>query len=238
MLNNDTEPEPAWLQELVSALDRHPEAGSAASRLMIYSQRDQIHSAGDKMGKSGVPDSRGVWARYGPPYDREAWVFGGCGGAVAYRREMLDEIGLFDERFFMYLEDADLNWRAQLRGWRSIYVPTAIVYHHLSATGGGRTIQLLCRPQHHLDYRPQLSVAAAEAPLAARRRRPVGRRPGCAASHPRQGSPSASPRADCRAADRHTLGVAIVPGCRRRAPLTYASWTRSWTRRPTWNTPI
>ena len=48
-----------------------------------------------------------------------------------------DDIGLFEETFFMYCEDVDLNWRAQLRGWKCVYLPEAIVYHHLSATGGG-----------------------------------------------------------------------------------------------------
>ena len=57
--------------------------------------------------------------------------------AVAYRREMLADIGLFDEELFMYLEDVDLNWRAQLAGYRAVFAPQAVVYHHLSATGGG-----------------------------------------------------------------------------------------------------
>jgi GT2 family glycosyltransferase len=137
LLNNDTEAEPDWLATLVDALDRHPAAGSAASRIMLYSDRAKLHSAGDLYRRNGLPDSRGVWQPYGPPWDKERLVFGGCGGAVAYRRALLDEIGLFDERFFMYCEDVDLNWRAQLAGWKCIYVPTAVVYHHLSATGGG-----------------------------------------------------------------------------------------------------
>jgi GT2 family glycosyltransferase len=50
---------------------------------------------------------------------------------------MLNDIGLFDEDLFMYLEDVDLNWRAQLAGYRAVFAPEAVVYHHLSATGGG-----------------------------------------------------------------------------------------------------
>jgi len=137
MLNNDTEVDPHWLEALVDALERHPEAGSAASRIMIYDRPGILHSAGDLYRRNGLPDSRGVWQPYAPPYDREEYVFGGCGGAVAYRREMLEEIGLFEERFFLYCEDVDLNWRAPLAGWKCIYVPRAVVRHHLSATGGG-----------------------------------------------------------------------------------------------------
>ena len=89
------------------------------------------------MARTASPNSRGVWQAYGPPYDAETYVFGACGGAAAYRREMLDVIGSFDESFFMYCEDVDLNWRAQLAGWKCVYVPEAIVRHHISATGGG-----------------------------------------------------------------------------------------------------
>ena len=136
-LNNDIEAEPTWLEALVGTLDRHPDAGSAASRMMLYDQPTHIHSAGDTYGVDGLPNSRGVWQLYGPPYNQEEYVFGGCGGALAYRKHVLDDIGLFDERFFMYCEDVDLNWRAQLAGYRCIYTPDAVVRHHLSATGGG-----------------------------------------------------------------------------------------------------
>lgn len=136
-LNNDIEAEPTWMEALIDALDRHPDAGSAASRIMLYDRPNHIHSAGDTYGLDGLPESRGVWQPYGPPYDRECYVFGGCGGALAYRRSTLDEIGLFEEAFFMYCEDVDLNWRAQLAGFRCIYTPDAVVRHHLSATGGG-----------------------------------------------------------------------------------------------------
>ena len=61
MLNNDIEADPRWMEELVSALDRHPEAGSAASRIMLYDRRDTLHSAGDLYRRNGTPDSRGVW---------------------------------------------------------------------------------------------------------------------------------------------------------------------------------
>ena len=61
-------------------------------------------------------------------------VFGACGAAVLYRRRMLDEIGFLDEDFFLYDEDTDLNFRAQLAGWKCNYVPTAVAYHVANAT--------------------------------------------------------------------------------------------------------
>lgn len=136
-LNNDTEVAPGWAQALVDALHAHPEAGIVACKMLLFDQRDTLHSAGDGYGIDGIPINRGVWQKDTGQFDRDVYIFGGCGGAVAYRREMLADIGLFDEELFMYLEDVDLNWRAQLAGYRVVFAPQAVVYHQLSATGGG-----------------------------------------------------------------------------------------------------
>ncbi len=136
-LNNDTEVSPGWAQALVDALNAYPEAGLAASKILLFDRRDTLHSAGDGFGVDGIPINRGVWRKDEGQFDHDTYIFGGCGGAVAYRREMLADIGLFEEDFFMYLEDVDLNWRAQLAGYRAVFAPQAVVYHHLSASGGG-----------------------------------------------------------------------------------------------------
>jgi len=137
LLNNDTEAEPQWLETLVNGLSAYPQAGMATSRIMLFDRRDVLNAAGDSYGKDGIPNSRGVWQQFSPDYATPSFVFGGSGGAVAYRREMLAEVGLFDESFFMWCEDVDLSWRSQLAGWKCIYIPNAVIYHHLSATGGG-----------------------------------------------------------------------------------------------------
>lgn len=136
-LNNDTEAVPDFVAALAAALAEHPEAGMAAAKMRLFDRRRILHSAGDGYRVDGIPFSRGVWQPDEGQFDEPGWVFGGCGGAVAYRRAMLDAVGLFDESFFMYCEDVDLNWRAQLAGWRCWYTPEAVVYHKLSATGGG-----------------------------------------------------------------------------------------------------
>lgn len=136
-LNNDTEVAPNWAQALANALNAHPEAGMAASKMLLFDQPDRLHSAGDGFGTNGLPLNRGVWQKDEGQFDNDIYIFGGCGGAVAYRRAMLADIGYFDEELFMYLEDVDLNWRAQLAGYKAVFAPQAIVYHHLSATGGG-----------------------------------------------------------------------------------------------------
>lgn len=142
LLNNDTEVEPAWLGELVSCAERHPMAGSLASKLRLLSDRRKLHSAGDGWSVRGMPVNRGVWLDDFGQYDREADVFAACGGAALYRRAALDDLRsrdgfVFDERLFMYCEDVDLAWRLQTAGWRCVFAPQAVVYHALSATGGG-----------------------------------------------------------------------------------------------------
>jgi len=139
LLNNDTEVDPGWLAEIVAAFERHPEAGMIASKMLLFDRRHILHTAGDFYRLNGLPGNRGVWQRDEGQYDEESLVFGACGGSAAYRRRMLEQVGMLDEDFFFSLEDVDLAWRAQLAGWRCVYVPQAIVYHKLSATGGGPT---------------------------------------------------------------------------------------------------
>jgi len=139
LLNNDTESDPGWLKAIVEAFDTQPAVGIVASKMMLFDQRDHFHSAGDFVRIDGTPGNRGVWQLDQGQYDVEEEVFSACAGAAAYRRRMLDEIGLLDEVFFFSCEDVDLSWRAQLAGWRVLYVPQAVVYHKLKATGGSIT---------------------------------------------------------------------------------------------------
>ncbi len=139
LLNNDTEAAPCWLEEIVAAFERHPETGLVASKMLLFDRRDTFHTAGDFYRVNGIPGNRGVWQKNVGQYDHEEYVFSACGGSAAYRRAMLDQIGLLDEEFFYSCEDLDLAWRAQLAGWRCVYAPRAVVYHKLSATGGGVT---------------------------------------------------------------------------------------------------
>jgi GT2 family glycosyltransferase len=139
LLNNDTEVDPGWAAALVDAFARHPDVGSIASKMLLFDKRDHIHTTGDFFTIDGRAGNRGVWQRDTGQYEQEAYVFSACGGSSAYRRTMLDQIGLLDDDFFFSAEDVDLGWRAQLAGWRCLYTPRAIVYHHLSASGGGVT---------------------------------------------------------------------------------------------------
>lgn len=141
LLNNDTEADPYWLERLIGMLERYPRYDFAASKLCLFDQRDHIHSAGDGYRGNGRPFNRGVWERDHGQYDAVAEVWGPCAGAAAYRRSALDALAndgeVFDTDLFMYCEDVDLNLRARLANIRTVFVPHAVVYHKVSATGGG-----------------------------------------------------------------------------------------------------
>ncbi|HEY8601395.1 MAG TPA: glycosyltransferase family 2 protein [Thermomicrobiales bacterium] len=142
LLNNDTEAEPDWLAALVAALDGTPETASAASKMLLFDRRDTLHSAGDGFTTTGLPVNHGVWRRDEGQYDRGHEPFGPCAGAALYRRAALQSVtsgstGPLDPDLYMYCEDVDLNWRLQLGGYRCVFAPSARIYHHLSATGGG-----------------------------------------------------------------------------------------------------
>lgn len=139
LLNNDTEADPRWIESLVSAFERHPDAGFLASKMLLFDKRDHFHTAGDFFGVNGWPGNRGAWQKDEGQFDREEYVFSACAGASVYRKTLLDQVGLLDDDFFFGMEDIDLAWRAQFVGWKCVYVPQAVVYHKVSATGGGVT---------------------------------------------------------------------------------------------------
>ncbi len=139
LLNNDTAVDVNWVKAIVAAFCSEREVGMVASKMLLFDKRDHFHTAGDTFATDGSAGNRGAWEADLGQYDRAEYVFGACGGAAAYRKSMLDEIGLLDDDFFFLLEDIDLAWRAQLAGYKALYAPSALVYHHLSASGGGVT---------------------------------------------------------------------------------------------------
>jgi GT2 family glycosyltransferase len=126
LLNNDTRLDPHWLAALVTAITANPQVGMCACKMLLADRPTVIDSAGIAIDRAGI-----AWGLTSEPTGE---IFGASGGAVLYRRAMLEEIGLFDEDFFAYLEDVDLAWRAQWAGWQALYVPTAVVLHAHSAT--------------------------------------------------------------------------------------------------------
>ncbi len=137
LLNNDTELAPDCLEKLVLESLEH-EDGFFAPKMLSFHERDVLDGAGDGFLRGGVGYRLGTMEKDGPAYNQARRVFGACGGAAFYRRSLLDAVGLFDEDFFAYLEDVDLNFRANRAGFFCRYVPEARVYHVGSATTGSK----------------------------------------------------------------------------------------------------
>jgi GT2 family glycosyltransferase len=130
-MDSDVVLEKGWLKILVDLMDQNPDIGIAGGKLLFADGR--INSAGGSMMKNGMAFDRGT----GEPKDRfsrQEDVIYVCSAAMVARRSMLDIIGGFDETFFYGNEDSDLGWRANLSGYRVMYMPDAKAIHMLNQT--------------------------------------------------------------------------------------------------------
>ncbi|HEX2914242.1 MAG TPA: glycosyltransferase family 2 protein [Chloroflexia bacterium] len=138
-LNNDTLAEPEWLATLVAALQEREKGWGAACGPMLFSSvqakaQPVIASAGIEIRRDGLALDRHVGQPLQSGSEPEE-IFGPCAGAALYRYEVIEKVGFFDEAFFAYLEDADLAWRMRLAGYRTLFLPNALVWHEYSGTG-------------------------------------------------------------------------------------------------------
>ncbi|MEI6498875.1 MAG: glycosyltransferase family 2 protein [bacterium] len=156
LLNNDTELDREFLAEMSRAVDKYQDAGMYASKMLSFTDRSIIDTCGDRMTWSGRSYKFGEGEKDGENYSKSYYTFGACGGAVVYRKSMLGQIGLFDEDFFAYLEDVDIDFRAQLAGFKCVFVPDAKVFHIGSATSNrisGFAFRLMIKNHYHLIFK-------------------------------------------------------------------------------------
>ncbi len=139
LLNNDAEADPDWLSALVQAFEGSPEVGMAASKILVHEDPRRIDKAGHLIYPDGQNRGRGSGEWDTGQYDQIEEVLWPDGCAAMYRREMLDQIGGFDEDFFAYADDAELGLRGRIAGWKCLYMPAARVRHHRGATLGVRS---------------------------------------------------------------------------------------------------
>lgn len=132
-LNPDAFAEPGWLDALIAAAERHPDAASVASVQLSDADPDRLDGLGDPYAPWGAAWRGGMGGLAVPVAESE--IFGPCAAAALYRREAFEAAGGFCERFFCYYEDVDLALRLRRAGWRSVVTPWAIVRH----VGSGST---------------------------------------------------------------------------------------------------
>lgn len=131
-LNNDMRVEKAWLRELVNPLVRNE---CQATTAKMYSWDGKLmNSAGGGMNFHGIGIQRGYLQEPGPDFDWPRKTLFACGGAMAMRRDLYEDVGGFDDEFFAYYEDVDLGWRSWVLGHECWYTPKAVCYHHHSST--------------------------------------------------------------------------------------------------------
>jgi GT2 family glycosyltransferase len=134
LINNDVALDDRWLEQMVDGASRFPEAGSFASKVKDFDEREVIATVGDCVTAGARIFWRGAGERDQGQYDEVSTVFSACAAAALYRKTALDLVGSFDEDFFAYLEDVDWGFRAQLLGFSCVYIPSAVAYHVGGAT--------------------------------------------------------------------------------------------------------
>lgn len=147
LLNNDAFAKQHFLMFLYQRIEQDPRIFSISPKVLTYQAPDIIDNAGDAFTLLGWARQVGNGMR-SEFYQTERITFSSCAAAAIYRREVLVEMGMFDDSFFAYLEDVDVGFRANAMGYVSIYLPRAEVLHIGSATSGSK----------HNDFKVSLSA--------------------------------------------------------------------------------
>lgn len=133
--NYDVEFEPDWLSRMIEAASSDKEIGLVAPKILLYDHREVVNTCGLSFQYTGHAFSKGANMHSGTFSEREE-IASVSGCAFLIKKEVLDQIGLFDEEFQNFgrffhssLEDIDLAWRAQLAGYKVLFEPAAVMYH-------------------------------------------------------------------------------------------------------------
>ncbi len=140
ILNNDTEVEPRWLENLFRTAKGDEKIGMVASKILLSLETREIDSVGMLIYPDGIGRQRGRGKIDDGEFSLEEEILYPSACAALYKREMISEIGYFDEHFFAYCEDTDLGLRGRRAGWKAVLAPDAVVLHKYSKTGGGYSL--------------------------------------------------------------------------------------------------
>lgn len=138
LLNNDTTVESDFVSNMEKALERDNRCFSVSAKMLMMQEPSLLDGAGDLYCALGWAFALGKGKPADKYYGVPARIFSGCGGAVIYRMDVMQETGFFDENHFAYLEDVDIGYRARLLGYKNYYEPSAVCYHAGSGFSGSR----------------------------------------------------------------------------------------------------
>lgn len=146
LFNMDTIIRADCISRLVEMAESDGTIGAVQARVMLWPDKHKINSLGNVIHFLGF----GYCAGYGKEFSSAHFQSSGniccpSGAAVLYKKEVLEQTGLFDEEFRMYNEDHDLGWRIWLAGWRCVSAPQAVVYHKYEFAGDAQKYYWLDR---------------------------------------------------------------------------------------------
>ena len=136
-INNDTEIKKGSIKSLIDLITSSDDIFSVQAKMLQYTNKNLIDDVGDEYNLLAWTKKVGE-NHESSEYNEVKDIFSSCAGAAMYNKSILDEIGLFDDNFFAYMEDVDLAIRSKINGYRNLLCPNAIVYHIGSATSGSR----------------------------------------------------------------------------------------------------
>lgn len=136
-INNDTEIKKGTIKALIDLINSSDEIFSVQAKMLQYNNKELIDDVGDEYNLLAWTKKTGE-NHHSNEYSQVKEIFSSCAGAAMYKKSILDEIGLFDDNFFAYMEDVDLALRSKINGYKNLLCPEAIVYHIGSATSGSR----------------------------------------------------------------------------------------------------
>ena len=136
-INNDTEIKKGSIKALIDLISSSEDIFSVQAKMLQYDNKELIDDVGDEYNLLAWTKKTGE-NHHSSEYQTVKDIFSSCAGAAMYKKSVLEEIGLFDDNFFAYMEDVDLAIRSRINGYRNLLCPDAIVYHIGSATSGSR----------------------------------------------------------------------------------------------------
>lgn len=136
-LNNDTEVKKGSIRHMVDLISSGEDIFSVQAKMLRYDNKNLIDDVGDEYNLLAWTKKTGE-NHHSDEYVEVMEIFSSCAGAALYRKSLLEEIGMFDDNFFAYMEDVDLAIRSKINGYHNLLCPQAVVYHIGSATSGSR----------------------------------------------------------------------------------------------------
>jgi GT2 family glycosyltransferase len=134
LLNNDTEVSPDLLNVLVAKLESNREFAVIQPKIYLMDEKGKLDNCGSFLTRIGFLEHWGFAKKDAPEFNNERIIFSAKGACILVRKDVIEEVGLFDDDFGSYFEESDFCWRVWLAGYKILYYPKTYIYHKLAYT--------------------------------------------------------------------------------------------------------